>query len=440
MADLATKSQREVIIADDTDSGLLEAVETKREADRSVERLAILWSQRKLMLCAAVAGLVLFAAISFMIPSRYDSVTRLMPPDQSNSSTTMLAAMASGIGGGRGSGLGALAGDLLGLKNTGDMFIGVLQSRTVEDVLISRFDLRGRYGDRLVEDARRDLEKKTAISADRKSGIITIQVTDRDPRQAAAMAQEYVDQLNRVVTHLNTSSAGREREFLEQRLTQVKNDLESAEKNFSEFASKNTAIDIPAQGKAMIEAAATLEGQLIASQTELESLRQIYTDSNVRVRSIQARVEELKRQLQKLGGSSSDGSPQSVEINGQTIPSIRQLPRLGVPYADLYRNTKVQETIYETLTAEFELAKVQEAKDTPSVKVLDPPDVPEKKSYPPRLLIMTLGSLLTLAASAVWIVVKMSWDTTNANDPRKVLVKEIVHSTKRDFSWARRRH
>ena len=121
----------------------------------------------------------------------------------------------------------------------------------------------------------------TTVSEDRKSGIITLQVTDRDPRRAAAIAQQYVDELDRVVTQLNTSSAHRERIFLEERLAQVKQDLESAEKGFSEFASKNTAIDIQAQGKAMIEAAGALEGELIAAQTELQGLKQIYADGNV---------------------------------------------------------------------------------------------------------------------------------------------------------------
>src|SRR5205823_9905955 len=147
-----------------------------------------------------------------------------------------------------GAGLGAAAGNLLGLKSTGELFVGILESRTVRDDIIDKFDLRKRYNDRLHEDARADLIQNTAISEDRKSGIITIQVTDKNPGRAAAMAQEYIEELNRVVTELNTSSAHREREFLEERLGEVKRDLESAEKVFSEFASKNTAIDIQAQG------------------------------------------------------------------------------------------------------------------------------------------------------------------------------------------------
>ena len=170
---------------------------------------------------------------------------------------------------------------------------------------------------------------------------------DRGDRQESTTGgghgREYVEELNRVVTELNTSSAHRERVFLEGRLAEVQQDLESAEKGFSEFASKNTAIDIQAQGKAMIESAATLEGQMVAAQTELEGLKQIYAGDNVRVRTIQARVDELERQLQKLGGksvtaSASDGLHAPSPNDPSMYPSIRELPLLGVSYADLFVN------------------------------------------------------------------------------------------------------
>ena len=168
--------------------------------------------------------------------------------------------------------------------------------------MIQQFDLQKVYGDRRMEDARKDLAERTGISVDRKSQIITLTVTDHDPKRAAAMGEAYVEELNRLVAELSTSSARRERIFLEERLKAVNQDLESAEKDFSQFASKNAAIDVKEQGKAMVEAAATLQGQLIAAESELEGLKQIYTDNNVRVRSVKARIDELKHQLEKLGG------------------------------------------------------------------------------------------------------------------------------------------
>ena len=307
-----------------------------KRAKRAVERLRLLWERRRFLIRFTGVGLILGILLAFLIPRQYESTTRLMPPDQNNSSMQMLALLA----GKAGSGLGSIAGDALGLKSSGALFVGILESRTVQDDLITRFNLRKIYGVSRWEDARTDLQDKTEINEDRKSGIITVRVGDRSPQRASAMAREYVEELNRVVAQVNTTAAHRERVFLEGRLSQVKQDLESAEKNFSQFASKNTALNIPEQGKAMIEATAALQGQLIATQTELESLKQVYTDNNVRVRSAQARVDELRRQLQKLGGK-SESETTSNNGNTQTIyPSIQQLPLLGVGYADLYRRTK----------------------------------------------------------------------------------------------------
>ncbi len=167
----------------------------------------------------------------------------------------MLAALGKATGD-----LGGIGAELLGLKTSGDLFIGVLQSRTVADDLVNKFDLRKVYGVRRYEDARKRLKSRTDLSSDRKSGIITIKVSDTSPDRAAAMGREYVEALNRIVITLNTSSAHKERVFLEERLGQVQVDLEQAEKDFSQFASKNTAIDVKEQGRAMMGAAAELEG------------------------------------------------------------------------------------------------------------------------------------------------------------------------------------
>ncbi len=407
--------------------------EPRRANDNSVAYLRLLWEHRPLLARVALYGLLASTLIAFLIPARYDSTARLMPPDnQSASSLAAAAAAMSGVG----AGLGGAASDLLGLKSTSDVFVGILSSRTIQDKLIQQFDLKRLYWDRRMEDARRDLAEHTSVSVDRKSQIIAISVTDHDPKSAAAMAQAYVEELNRLVAELSTSSARRERLFLEERLKAVNQDLEVAEKEFSQFSSKNTAIDIKEQGKAMVEAAATLQGQYIAAQSELEGLKQIYTDNNVRVRSVRARIAELKRQLEKLGGKGEQASESSGQQPDFLYPSVRKLPLLGVTYADLYRRTRVQEAVFETLTKQYELAKVQEAKEIPTVKVLDMPIIPEKKSFPPRLLIIFMGTTLAFAAATTWVFGKTSWNQTDSNDPRKVFAKEVFQASKAYLPWA----
>jgi uncharacterized protein involved in exopolysaccharide biosynthesis len=419
MAKEVVNSEQEFFLESEPEKSSTAESRKRALTEYRVARLRMLWNGRVFLLRVAGCGLLIATAIAFLIPPRYESTVRLMPPD--TQSNAMMAALASKAGGG----LATLGGDMLGLKSSGALFVGILQSRTVQDDLIAKFDLRRVYSTERWDTARLELTRNTEVSEDRKSGIITIKVSDRKPQLAAGLGQEYAAELNNVVNQLSTSSAHRERVFLEERLKTVQLDLEEAEKEFSQFASKNSAIDIKEQGRAMVDAAAALQGQLIAAQSELEGLRQIYADSNVRVRSIHARIVELRNQLGKGGGRGENGTA-VVETRGESpYPSIRELPLLGVAYADLYRRSKVQEAVYETLTQEYELAKVEEAKEIPSVKILDPANVPERKSFPPRLLILFLGFCVSCAMGMGWVFGRETWLEVDPRDSRKILALEI---------------
>jgi uncharacterized protein involved in exopolysaccharide biosynthesis len=315
------------------------------------------------------------------------------------------------------------------------MFIAVMHSRTAEDGIIQRFDLKKVYWTRLEESTRKRLEKNTEILEDRKSGVITLIVTDHDAKRAAAMAGAYIEQLDALTAKLNTSAAHRERVFLEDRLNKIMVELESAEKDFSQFASKNATIDISAQGRAMLEGAASLQGQLIGAESQLEGLRQIYSDNNIRVRSTQARIAELRSQLQKLGGTSGVTVPSDQSTTDNAYPTLRQLPILGVPYADKFRQLKVDEAVYETLTKQFELAKVQEAKEIPSVKVLDQPDVPERKSFPPRTLIIILGTACSVLLGAAWVFGTARWRQIDPHDPGMRFAQKVFGTVRAGMPW-----
>jgi uncharacterized protein involved in exopolysaccharide biosynthesis len=396
-------------------------------SESKVARLRLLWGHRTLLVRAVLCGLVLSTTIAFLIPPRYESTARLMPPDSGQAGG--LAAVAATLSGGAG-GMGGIASEVLGIKSTSDIFVGILSSRTVQDKLIQQFDLKRIYGYRDMGDTRSQLTKNTGMSVDRKSQIITLTVVDRDPRRAAAIGESYIVELDRLVADLSTSSARRERMFLEERIKKVSEELESSEKEFSEFASKNTAIDIQEQGKSMVDAAAILQGQYIAAQSELEGLKEIYSDNHVRVRAAKARIAELKQQLEKLGGKGEQASETPSRQADYLYPSIRKLPLLGVAYADLFRRTKVEEAVVESLTKEYELAKVQEVKDIPAVKMLDPANVPEKKAFPPRMPIILLGVTLALVAATSWIFGKTSWERVDPSDPRKQFAQEVISAVK----------
>jgi uncharacterized protein involved in exopolysaccharide biosynthesis len=398
--------------------------------EKVLGKLRLLWHERPFIYRVSAIGLVLATLLAFLIPKQYESTTRLMPPDNQSSTTmAMLAAMTSKMG----AGLASTAGSFLGLKSSGEVFVGILQSRTVQDQLVNRLDLKKVYGVKLGEDARKRLANNSLISEDRKSGIITITVTDRDPQRAAAIGAAYVDELNRLVVELSTSGAHRERVFLEERLKNVQKDLQEAEKDFSQFASKNMAIDIKEQGKAMVEAAAVLQGQLIAAQSEEEGLRQIYTDNNVRIRTVRARIAELQQQLEKVGGKGESSNANDISPSDSLYPSIKKLPLLGVSYADMYRRTKVQEAIFEALTQQYEFAKVEEVREIPSVKEIDHADVPEKKSFPPRMLIMVVGTMFSFAFASTWILAIAYWREMDSSSPSKMVVDTVFRGGRAHF-------
>ncbi len=398
-----------------------------------------LWQQRRflwrLIYRSAIAALI----VAFLIPRRFESTTEFVPSEPSSGGGAgMLASLVrsfAGGGAGSGSSIGSLPLDpssLFGAKTPGALYMEIIGSRTVQDALIDKFDLRRVYHTRYYETARKKLRKKTDVLEDRKSGVISLTVTDSDPHRAAAMAQAYLDEMNRLSAELNTSAAHRERVFIEDRLKTVKQDLDTAARNLSEFSSRNSTIDLKEQGKAMVEAAATLQGQLIAAQSELKSIEQIYTPNNVRVRGLQARIAELQSQLQKLGGEApTKQSEDNDSVAPALYPSIRQLPLLARQYAEYYRQAKMQETIYEMLTQQYEMAKIQEAKEIPMIKVLDQPEVPERKSFPPRLLIILGCSVLAFACGVVWIYGQMCWEALPAGSSNRELMRTIYASGRR---------
>jgi uncharacterized protein involved in exopolysaccharide biosynthesis len=177
-------------------------------------------------------------------------------------------------------------------------------------------------------------------------------------------------------------------------------------------------MDPQKQGEATVEAAGKLQGQLIAAESELSGLKAQYTDDNMRVREVRGRIDELQSQLRKMSGVGDNVNGADLKAD-QLLPSVRMLPLLGFTYYDLYRQVTMQDTIYQTLTKQYELAKVQEAKEIPPVKVLDEPDVPERKSYPHRVIIIFFGSVLSALAGIIWILAPVLWNLTDDAHPIK---------------------
>lgn len=409
----------------------------------------VLWSHRRLLAKITGVSLVVSLGIAFSLPKQYKSTTSIMPPDQQSSSAMMLAALAGRIG--SLGALGSLAGGLAGAHTSTDLFINLLRSGTVSGHLIDRFNLMNVYHTRYRIDTAKHLAHLTKITEDKKSGVITIEVQDTDRRRARDLAQGYLDELNQLVLRTNTSAAHRERVFIEQRLRSVQSDLEDAELKLSQFSSNSNAVDIKEQTRAMVDTGARVQAELIVEQSSLQSLKQIYGDGNVRVRQVEARIASLQAQLARMTGSSAASSIDNLSDSRATAeqssspselyPPLRSLPRLAVPYADLYRRVQVQEAVFQLLTQQFETARIEEAKDVPPVNVIDAPGIPEKKSFPPRLWLTVLLTFVVFSCTSAFLLARHYWRALSDHDPRKEFALDVVHVLRRlvrsTFSFGR---
>jgi tyrosine-protein kinase Etk/Wzc len=293
---------------------------------------------------------------------------------------------------------------MLGVPTSADFYIDILHSRTVADALIDRFKLMDVYNKNNRVDTVKALDNRTEITKT-KGDLVTISIEDKDPKQAADIANAYVEELDKLARQLGMSSAGRMRIFLEKQIGETKRELSTAEDNLRNFQTEHKMVAVDEQTKAMVEGPAELEGQLIAAETELGILRSFSTENNARVKLVNSKIAELKKQLNLIEGTtvySQSGKSDALQKPSQSgtrnsfyIP-LSQIPDLGLEFVRLYREVKIQETVFELLTQQYEMARVNEAKDTQTIQIVDVAKVPDKKDKPKRSLIVLITAIVAL--------------------------------------------
>lgn len=340
------------------------------------------------MIVAVTLGVTAAAvAVSLVLPVWYRAYALIIPPQQESG---LMGAMLGDMGG-----LSSLAGDLVGGRSTSDLYLAMLRSETVKDELIERFKLADVYGTVYRLDTYRAIDDRSSISAGKKDGVITIAVEDRSPERAAALANGFVDALRALTVRLNVAGAGTSRGFLGVQLDQARQKLSEAEEGLKAFQSRNKAIDVPEQAKASIAAVAELQAQLATQEVQLASLRQRFTDEAPEVRSLMTSIESLRRQIAQLEGRGTGA-----------IPPVGSVPQLGQEYVRLMREFKIQETLVELLTKQYEMAKLTESKDSSSMQVLQTARAPDKKSRPKRAQIVLVAGVLAFFFAALGALVQ----------------------------------
>jgi len=354
--------------------------------------ILIVLAERKALIGFIVLIFTVSAIIlSLLLPKRYTATTTLLSPQQNSSLASALSSQLGNL-----SGMASLAGGSLGLKNPNDMYVGMLKSRTVEDAMVQHFGLMQEYHKRFRSDARHEFENYARVDGSGKDGLIRISIEDRDAKRAAELANGYVDQFRSLSEHMAITEASQRRLFFQQQLEEAKENLANAEEALKQTEQKTGLIQVDAQARALIESAAFLRAQIAAKEVEIESLKTFVTGENSQLIQSQKELDALRAQLAKLSGSK--------DLDEGLIIPKGQVPTAGLDYVRKLRDVKYYETVFNILARQFEIAKVDEAKQGSLIQVVDVATIPDKRSFPNRTLIV-LGSVL--AGFFVGIVVAL---------------------------------
>lgn len=361
-----------------------------------LEILLVLAREKKLIFSVTIGAAILATIIVFVVPKMYTATATILPPQQNESVLSSLVGQVSGN----------QMVDLrdLGLKNPSDVFVAMLKSRTVEDGLVNRFDLRKLYNVKRYQDARKILEKRSEIDPE-KEGLISIQVTDHDPKRAAEMANTWVDLLRELDQNLALTESAQRRIFFEQKLAQEREALAQAEADLKTIEQKTGLIQPDAQTRALIGAVADVRAQIAAKEVQLQSLRTYATENNPDVQRVERELGELRAQSSKLSQTENSGGKPG-EGNLQ-VPTGR-VAGASLEYLQAARELKYHEALYDFLGRQLEAARIDEAKNAVLVQVVDRAVEPERKSSPRRLLIVCVVLVLAFLLSCFGVLVRES--------------------------------
>lgn len=351
------------------------------------------------------APLVLAAAafgITFLIPNTYTSRTVFLPPQQQQQSAAITAAAMAQLGA-----LAGLSGAAGGLKNPADQYVALLQTTNVVDRLIDEFQLMAVYGLEFRDKTRERFARNVEVSLGRKDGLITVEVEDRDPHRAAAIANRHVNELRRLISQLALTEAQQRRAFFESQLTQTRDQLIKAEEELQASGFSRGALRVDARASA--ETYARLRAEVTAAEVRLQTLRSNLSETTPEVQQAASALSALRSQLQKL---------EATDLGGTSV------------YVRKFREFKYQETLFELFARQYELARVDESREGALIQVVDVAQPAERKSHPRRTLIAAVVWLCTFVALAIWLWARHYWRNAVVDPERGAKTDRLVAALK----------
>jgi tyrosine-protein kinase Etk/Wzc len=352
-----------------------------------VDILVILAERKKIIAGVTIAAALVAAVVSMLLPPSYQSTVKLLPPQQAQSSTSMLLSQLGGLA-------GAAAG-VTGLKNPADVYIGMLKSRTVAERLTDRFSLQKHYQMTSKEKTRAFLEANSVIAAG-KDGLISIQVEDKDQKLVAPLANAYVDELVRLTKTLAVTEAAQRRLFFEQELERSKDKLAKAEIALKTAIEQRGVVSVDTESRALLETVARLRAAISAKEIERDSMRAFVTSSHPEYRRVEESLRSLRAELSRLENGNSSLASSDADVVGGA--------KTGVQNIQLLRDVKYYQMLYELLAKQYEAARLDEAKDSSVIQVLDPAIEPEARFKPKRAMLVLAASFLACIAAIIAVL------------------------------------
>jgi uncharacterized protein involved in exopolysaccharide biosynthesis len=354
-----------------------------------IELLLVLARKKKPILLFTAGVAIVATIIVLFLPKTYTAISTILPPQQKQSALNSMLGQIGAIAG--------LSGGDLGLRNPDDVFVAMLTSRTIEDNLINRFDLRKAYRVKRYQDAQKKLKQNSEVVAT-KEGLISISVTDHDPQRAAEIANAYVQELYNVNQNLAITEASQRRLFYEQQIKAEQQELASAELALTQVQEKSGLLQPEAQGRTIIASIADLRAQVASHEVQLRTMRSYATENNPELKRAETELGGMRSQLAKLEHSSAAAG------NGNIAITARQMPEAELEYLRRSREVKYHEALYDFLGKQLEAARIDEGQNAILIQVVDPAVAPERKSGPKRLLIVLVSTTAAFLAACLAVL------------------------------------
>ena len=364
----------------------------------------LIWLGERKALIGAVTGsvAVLSLVVSLLLTPIFTARTTFLAPgsQQQSGSAAALAALGS---------IGSLSG--LGAKTPDDLYVALLKSDSVQRGLDQRFNLRAHYDVKTYETLRKVLPSYVRVSADKKSGVISVEVDDEDPKFAADLANAHEPEVTKLLGRLAVSEAQLRRVFFEKQLQDTKENLVKAEQSLQAVQEKSGVIVLDKQAEALINNAALLRAQISEREVQLRVLRTSATDQNPAVMRLNSELRGMRAELARMESSQGGAPGSAVDL------PVGRIPEASVDYVRARRELKLQEMMLEGMLRQYEIAKLDEAKEGPVLQQVDVARIPDYKSKPSRALIVLASTLLALLLVSGWVVVRRYLATVRADDP-----------------------